>query len=176
MAATSNTTALTRPFPKDLVMAFPRMMARAGSFAFITVPERIDSMLGFRNGGSMIAEATGNGTWNMVSEALSSGSVSGIAVPTPSGTAETTESLSRGFNSMSIAHVRNFGGIFTYMTSKWALACFTLVSLRFVLITSPVSTEPRLTVDRQSFLIEPKSTLPHDVTSICLGLYDFFYE
>lgn len=29
-------------------------------------------------------------------------------------------------------HVRNFGGIFTYMTSKWALACFALVRILYL--------------------------------------------
>ena len=109
-------------------MAVPRMMARAGSFAFITVPERIDSMLSFRNGGSMIAEATGNGTWNMISAALSAGTPADTAIP---GTVPRTAAAMEGTRTMSplsFMQVRNFGGIFTYMTSKWAMACFTLVS------------------------------------------------
>lgn len=133
MTTASNITSLVGPFPKDLVMAFPRMMARAGSFALITVPERIDSMLGFRNGGSMIAEATGNKTWNMVPEALPSGFISGSAVFTASEAAATTENMSRGSHSLSNIQLRHFGGLVTYMTSKWALTCFTLVSLPLVL-------------------------------------------
>ena len=164
MSTASNITSLSGPFPRDIVMAFPRMVARAGSFAFVTVPERIDSMLGFRNGGSMIAEATGNRTWNMVSDALSSGAASKTTVPRGPEAAAATESLREGFNSLSIAHVRNFGGVFTYMTGKWALACFTLVSLRFVLIPYPLPREFTLTISRLSSLIEPRSTLPHVAT------------
>jgi len=127
MASTSNITSLMGPVPKDLVLAFPRMMARAGSFAF-------DSMLGFRNGGSMIAEATGNRTWNMVSDALSSGSVASTAAPMVSGAvAAAAEGSQGGLGAFGFVQVRNFGGIFTYMTSKWAIACFTLVSLQHVM-------------------------------------------
>ncbi|KAL8782300.1 MAG: hypothetical protein Q9213_005493 [Squamulea squamosa] len=51
---------------------------------------------------------------------------------------------------LTFQHLKNFGGIFTYMTSKWALACFTLVyasgrrnlnlnfPLRLVLRTWPI--------------------------------------
>lgn len=114
-------------------MVFPRMMARAGSFALVTVPERFDSLIRFKNGGSIIAEATGNRTWNMVSQALSSGSVADIAIPTSSGTAAATESSPSALGAFGFVQGRNFGGIFTYMTSKWALACFALVSLQFVM-------------------------------------------
>lgn len=127
MASTSNITTHTGPFPKDLVLAFPRMMARAGSFAF-------DSMLGFRYGGTVIAEATGNRTWNMVSEALSSGSVASTIVPVATeAAAAAVEDSPRGLGAFGFVQVRNFGGIFTYMTSKWAMACFTLVSLQYVI-------------------------------------------
>lgn len=124
----SNTTSLMGPLSKDIVMAVPRMMARAGSFAFITVPERIDSMLGFRHGGSMIAEATGNGTWSMLTSAISASSATENVVPTAARVASATESPVKMLGPLSFMQVRNFGGIFTYMTSKWALACFTLVS------------------------------------------------
>ena len=114
--------------PNDIFMAFPRIMARAGSFAFVTVPERLDSMIGLRASGSVIAEATGNASMKMISTAFSSGSSSGAALPSTAGAAP-TEPPSPGFSSFSFHQVRNLGGIFAYITSKWALACFTLVSL-----------------------------------------------
>lgn len=104
-------------------------MARAGSFAFVTVPERLDSIIGLRGGGSMIAEATGNGSMKLISTAFSSGSSPGAALPSAAGAA-VTEAPQQG--SFSFHQVRNFGGIFAYMTSKWALACFTLVGLHRV--------------------------------------------
>ncbi|CAD6564014.1 MAG: hypothetical protein ASARMPRED_002644 [Alectoria sarmentosa] len=81
MSSTINNTSLMSLSPNDLVMAFPRMMARAGSFAFVTVPERLDSIIGFRGGGSMIAEATGNGSMKMISTAFSPDSSLGAALP-----------------------------------------------------------------------------------------------
>lgn len=136
MSSASNATALMSP--QDIFMAFPRMLARAGSFAFITVPEKIDHMLGFGNGGSVIAQATGNGSRNILSAALSD--VAGNTAQASAGSAAATvvsaaasgESSSRGFSSINFQQVRNFGGVLSYMTSKWALACCTLVSIQFV--------------------------------------------
>ena len=132
-------------------MAFPRIMARAGSFAFVTVPERIDSIFGLRHGGSMIAEATGNRTWNMVSEALSSGPVMGSALPTASRTAQSTTNTGKNYSSLTAGQMKNFGGIFTYMTSKWALACFTLVGLQSVIV--PMLAYPQLANHVQSLVL-----------------------
>ena len=126
------------PLFSDLVMAFPRMLARAGSFGFITVPERIENIFGLKDGPSIIAAATGNGTHYVVSKALSgTGSQAiqslGARADTGGPAAAATEGASNNFNSISLQQVRNFGGIFAYMTSRWALCCFTLVSLQFVM-------------------------------------------
>lgn len=168
----ANLTSLSSPFPKDLVMAVPRMMARAGSFAFITVPERLDSILGFRNGGSMIAEATGNGSVNIISSAFFAGSSSGTATPTAAAAAGGTP---EGLGTFSFQQVRNFSGIFAYMTSKWALACFTLVSLQFVKQPMLSLSGRRLTLRRPSSLIELRYMLQRAVTSLCLGQYGSRY-
>jgi len=135
MASTSNVTSHLNEFSKDLAMAFPRLLVRAGSFA-ISVPERIDNIFGLRNGGSLIAEATGNGSQNTISAALSGDAAQAsqrVAAAAPGGgTAAATEGVP-SFSSLTFQQVRNFGGIFTYITSKWALACFTLVSLQIVI-------------------------------------------
>lgn len=128
-------------FPgQDIVMAFPRMLARAGSFAFVTVPDRMDHLLGFRNGGSMIAEATGNGSRHIMSAALSATSpeaVQGLAAANGARDVASAAATGTGngpisLSTLSFQQFRNLGGIFAYMTSKWALACFTLVSFQFV--------------------------------------------
>lgn len=113
----------------DLLMFVPRILARAGGLAFITFPEQIDGMLGYQNSGSVIAEATEEGAPTI--NALLQSNV-------PSQEATTawipdTFAIVDGGNSSSLhqswsfSHVRNFGGIFTYVTSKWAVACLTLV-------------------------------------------------
>ena len=126
MVETSNVTSLTGPFSQNLVMAFPRIMARAGSFAFVTVPERIDSIFGSRFGASMIAEATGNKTWNMSSVAISPSPIAIVSTPLVSELAAASEDVRQGSGLLNLLQFRNFGGIFTYMTSKWALSCFVL--------------------------------------------------
>ena len=120
-------------------MAFPRLIARAGNFAFFTVPEKLDGMLGFGNGGSVIAQATGgNESKNIFSAAISgvSGSIAmasqGTVAATAAGAGTNTDDAPGVFSSFTFHQVRNFGGIVSYMTSKWALACCCLVSIEFV--------------------------------------------
>lgn len=112
-------------------MALPRVIARVGSFAFFTVPERIDGLFGLRNGGSIIAEATGEKANKTVLTTLSGiSSVQGIATATAESVTATGGTQGSGLShAFTFQHVRNFGGVFTYMTSRWALSCFTLVSL-----------------------------------------------
>ena len=136
--------------PNDFFTAFPRIMARAGSFAFVTVPERLDSMIGLRASGSVIAEATGNGSMKMISTVFSSGSPPGAALPSTAGAAP-TEAPSQTFGSFSFHQVRNLGGIFAYMTSKWALACFTLVSLLHM--QTPALADGKFTDQRQAIIL-----------------------
>lgn len=112
-------------------MALPRAIASMGSFAFFTIPERIDSLLGLRNGGSVIAEATAERANKTVLTTLSGiSSVQSIATATAESLAATGGSQgSEPSHAFSFQQVRNFGGVFAYMTSRWALSCFTLVSL-----------------------------------------------
>ena len=121
-ASASNVTSYMNPTPMDLLLAVPRMVARAGSFAFVTVPEHIDNMLGIRAGGSVIAEATGQGGQNMTSAAISIAQGTAVAT-TLTGAAEGPQ----GGLSSHFQHIRNFGGVFNYLTGKWALCCFTVV-------------------------------------------------
>ena len=117
-------------------MAFPRMMARAGSFAFVTVPERIDSIFGTNYGGSMTMNTTANKTWDVVSTVISSNPALDSSSPTMSGLAAASGDIPHGFGPLSLLQFRNLGGIFAYLTSKWALSCFTLVSLQLVILPS----------------------------------------
>ena len=127
--AASGTFSYLNPAPKDLVMAIPRLLAHLGSFAFVTLPERIDHLFHIPNGGSIIAEATGNKTQAMASAAISSAKP--IATMAPTSGAAATESAKTGlFSQTSFHRIQSIGGVFSYMTSKWAFACFALVRAR----------------------------------------------
>lgn len=107
-------------------MALPWVLNRAGTFNLFILPERIDSIFGFHNGGSMIAKATGNKSLN-----VSSTATPGLSAMLGTATAvqETNMGMTGGLLSyLGQQHVRSFGGVFTYLTSKWAFACVTLVS------------------------------------------------
>lgn len=131
ITSTANSTSFLKPSPKDLFLLIPRMIARTGFFAFITVPERIDNLFGLGSGGRLIAEATGDGIRNLTSAALSSAtSPQETATAIADGITRTEALRGSTFSqSLSFQQVRNFGGVFTYMTSKWALTCLCFVSL-----------------------------------------------
>ena len=131
IASAANSTSFLKSSPRDLFLLIPRIIAHTGFFAFVTVPEKIDHMLGLGNGGRFIAEATGDGLRNFTTAALSGAKSTQESVMTIADGATGTEST-RGSTfgqSLSFQQVRNFGGVFTYMTSKWALMCLCFVSL-----------------------------------------------
>ena len=137
MTSASNATSIFNPSRRDLFMAVPRMITRIASFVLVSTPDRIDSLLGLGKGGSVIAEATGEMRNTTVTAALSGRlSIQSAAAATAASTAArltVTGRVQGGVvnTAFSFQHLRNFGGIFTYMTSKWALTCFTLVSAAF---------------------------------------------
>ena len=136
-ASTTNVTSHLYPSPKDLWMLVPRIISRASSFAFITVPERLENVLGIGNSGRVIAEATRGGAQNVASVVLSSAGLVQGTVPEMAEALVTEAvedqggSLSQG---VSFQQIRNFGGVFSYVTSKWALGCFTVVSLAALIV------------------------------------------
>lgn len=131
LASASNATWSLNPSPRDLLLAIPRMVAQAGSFAINHMPGRVDNLLRPGNAGSVIAEATGNNMERVASAALLGISSAQGTAAAGAATAEMTQPehglLSQSFG---FQQLRNFGGIFSYMISKWALTCFALVSLK----------------------------------------------
>jgi len=127
-SSASNATSYLNPSPMDLFLLVPRMVLRAGSFAFVTVPEQIDNMVARGFAGTVIASATG-GEAQQAAAAVISGA--GLAQGTAAATvaAVGTERAQAGGLSQAFAfqNIRNFGGVFSYLTSKWALGCFTVV-------------------------------------------------
>jgi hypothetical protein len=130
VSAALNATWFWNPSPRDLLLVIPRILSQAGAFAPNNMPEWIDNLLRARNGGSVIAEATGSRIDSMAAAALSGmSSAQETAAAMPVISAEGGQ-LGQGLfsQSFSFQQLRNLGGIFTYMTSKWALTCFALVS------------------------------------------------
>ncbi|KAL8940076.1 MAG: hypothetical protein Q9216_003015 [Gyalolechia sp. 2 TL-2023] len=84
-----------------------------------------DGLEWLRTGGSVVANVTGGtAAETVVQEAMSTQGVAASATAgSPAMETTAANALRQAFT---FQHVRNFGGIFTYMTSKWALACFAL--------------------------------------------------
>jgi len=117
----------------DLLLVFPRLAQRAGSFAF-SMPEAMDSIAGkIWNGGSVIADVTGQQTVNStitntsaaLAESTSAVADAAFTQAWREGGDEATSSLV-GLAMSAIGKLKNFGGIFSYLTSRWALATFTV--------------------------------------------------
>ncbi|KAF7193903.1 Protein ASI3 [Pseudocercospora fuligena] len=118
------------PSAMDLLLVVPRLAQRASSFALFHMPEAVDNIASkVWNGGSVLADPTSsaNATISNTSAAF---------VQTTASTLEATlrEAFVQGEETssflVSVAHgfgkLKNFGGIFSYLTSKWALTTFTV--------------------------------------------------
>lgn len=83
------------------------------------------------SGGSVVAEATGERAAGMETIVQASTGAQAAAASAAAGDTATEAASTTAFRqALTFQHIRNFGGVFTYMTSKWALACFVLASLR----------------------------------------------
>ena len=120
--ATENATSAIIPSPKDLLLVIPRIATRAGRFVTEGIPERFENMFGGGITGRAISEATSERAGNLMAAVSATTqpamtAAEGVPIETTSGN---TSSLLQTF---SFSHLRTFGGIFSYMTSKWALGC-----------------------------------------------------
>ncbi|QIW99734.1 hypothetical protein AMS68_005252 [Peltaster fructicola] len=134
--ANANTTLL--PSAKDLLLVLPRLAQRAGTFAFTHIPEAVGDIKGVLfNGGSVIADATGrrvlaNTTITNTSAILAQQTA---AVAEKSFIGSWTQGSEDAAASMfgmlihGIGKLKNLGGVFSYLTSRWALATFTAAIL-----------------------------------------------
>jgi len=107
------------PSPADLLLAFPRLLSKAGSFA-----EHFDSVFGkIRSGGSIIAEPTASNVTNATVATTGTFVQESIAAAASIATGGSGDDISM------FQALKNIGSFFTYITSKWAIATFTTVSL-----------------------------------------------
>ena len=135
-AATSNAS-LIPSAAMDLLLVVPRLAQRAGSYALVHMPEAMDNIAGkIFNGGSMIADATGqtaNSTITNTSNAFAQSTAAAVQAAFREAFREagddTASSSVFGMMLQGLARLKNFGGIFSYLTSRWALATFTAVGI-----------------------------------------------
>lgn len=109
------------PSPTDLLMAFPRMLFKVGALG-----EHIDSVLDrIRSGGSVIAAPTIANLTNATTATTSGKFVQqSVAAAINSGLASNED--------MNLFQtLKNVGSFFSYITSKWAIATFSIVRLCF---------------------------------------------
>ncbi|KAK3709505.1 hypothetical protein LTR37_010878 [Vermiconidia calcicola] len=118
----------------DLLLVVPRLAQRAGNFALFHMPEAVDNLAGkIFNGGSIIADATGQHTANSTITNTSNAFAQSTATTLDAafreafneGGGDSTSSVF-GMILQGIGRLKSFGGIFSYLTSRWALATFTV--------------------------------------------------
>ena len=111
-------------------MVFPRLVQKAGSFAVFELPEHMESMLSMiKSGGSVIANATST---NVSTPAMTEVTSAFAQSTTVVATAAAQEAAERGSlawltGAFNFEGVRGFGGMFTYFSSRWAIATFLVV-------------------------------------------------
>lgn len=126
------------PSAMDLLLVLPRLAQRAGSYALYHMPDAVEDIAGkIWNGGSMIADPT----TSQAAANVTITNASAIAQKTATMLDFTWRGLSTfdqgadesGSFLLTIAHgmarIKNFGGIFSYLTSRWALTTFTVAVL-----------------------------------------------
>ena len=170
--ATSSNSSLIPSAAMDLLLVVPRLAQRAGSFALFHMPEAMDSIAGkIFSGGSMIADATGqqtaNSTITNTSKAFAQSTAGVLDASLREAFREAGDEAASssvfGMMLQGLARLKNFGGIFSYLTSRWALATFTAVSISSLLgLCCTADLTSRL--PRLSFSIVPNSTLRHGST------------
>ena len=133
-SSASNATSFLNPSPMDLLLVVPRMVLRAGKFALVTVPERLDNLVMRGMVGTSIARATGHEVQQAAVAAVSGAQATAAATVAAAG----TERVQGGGFGQAFAfqNIRNFGGVFSYLTSKWALGCFTAVRIAISVYTA----------------------------------------
>jgi hypothetical protein len=123
------------PSAMDLLMVFPRLAQRAGLY----LPEAMEDIMDkVWSGGSTIAQATAedaainatstNITSAVVQEVIAQSTTDGMQAAFQRAWVQgtTTEGSSIfGMMLQTFGRIKNFGGIFSYLTSRWALATFT---------------------------------------------------
>lgn len=105
------------PSPADLLLAVPRLLSKAGALG-----EHIDSVFGkIRSGGSIIAEPTAANLTNATAATTSGKFVQESFVAAASSAAGNQDDMGV------FQALKNVGSFFSYITSKWAIATFTIV-------------------------------------------------
>ncbi|KAM0716143.1 hypothetical protein Q7P37_008657 [Cladosporium fusiforme] len=124
------------PSAMDLLLVFPRLAQRAGSL--FHVPEVVEDIVDKAwSGGSAIAQATSeeaainvtatNTTSAVVQEILAESTASGMQAAFQRAWVQGTTTDGSSIFGMVLqifGRIKNFGGIFSYLTSRWALATF----------------------------------------------------
>lgn len=126
----------------DLLRAIPQAATAARQLVMNPL-EQLDGILGkVMNSGTIIAEATGSGAPNVTNNITSAAGrfiqSSAAAVPAAAASAaaaatsgDAVEGADSLFNLDYIWNLGKIGGIFSYITSRWALATFTVVCVFF---------------------------------------------
>lgn len=158
-----NVTLPFAPSVDDLFLLPQRVSQRAKAFAF---HYGLDDLFGrIRGPGSMIAEPTLTGALNS-STLNSTGTFVQAVPPTPAPTAASA-SVSKAAGLFSWQNWKTAGGIFQYISSRWAIVTLLMVYFLTVLVGS---CSHRFA--RHSSTIEPSSTLHREFRSIQNGLSD----
>ncbi|KAF7176205.1 hypothetical protein CNMCM7691_001921 [Aspergillus felis] len=130
--------------PRELLTLPLRGLRQAESLAFSTLPRQLSRLVGLRDMATRIsghAPVTGSEADAMVAATQAVAGAAGEGMADAAAQTETGVYLAEFLQAM-----RRFSGFFSYLTSRWSLACFT-VGLILNRITIYASTRRHLTLD-----------------------------
>jgi hypothetical protein len=132
MQSLHNTSATLMPSPKDLFMMLPRMASRGAALLTENIPAAFEHLIGGPLTGRIVASATGSeqgGGALSAAAAAAGATAAGTVHETAAMAGEALLDTGNGpadfVHSFNMQQLRTFGGVFTYITSKWALGCLT---------------------------------------------------
>lgn len=114
------------------ILTFPfRAIYRADTFAFSTLPRQAARLVGLDSMASQIMDySSGTG---LGGEAVAAGTQAAGAMGDGAGAAAAGQESGMSITDVFLA-LRRFSGFFSYLTSRWSLACFTVVSCAEVVL------------------------------------------
>lgn len=110
--------------PRDLLKLPLRAIYQAEVFTFVTVPREVGRFIGLDNMAANLWDSPVpmGGERNAIPPAAAATAAAAVGDAAEAGARDAGLNLTELFHAM-----RRFSGFFSYMTSRWSLACFTVV-------------------------------------------------
>lgn len=114
---------------RDLLSVPFRAIYRADTYAFSTLPRQVAKLVGLGNVAAQLMDDTTASGGAVGGETVARAAAETVMGEGTAGAAAAAAGQESGFHIADFFHtLRRLSGFFSYLTSRWSLACFTVVS------------------------------------------------